>query len=85
MTTSVQSLLFDAAMLLVVGMLVVFLFLSLLIGAIQLVSRFCKHTIDEPISVPANLSAKVDNPGAAPSASVIAAISAAIHQHRQQK
>lgn len=85
MITDISSLLFDAGMLLVVGMLVVFLFLSLLIGAIHVVSFLCKHAIEEFPASTHDAGVKNESEGGGPSSATVAAISAAIHQYRQSK
>ena len=71
---SVSELLYEAAILMVVGMVVVFIFLTLLIFATKLLSKFAgqeEAPVNNPVQ-PSNLNAPV-----------IAAISAAIHQYKQ--
>jgi oxaloacetate decarboxylase gamma subunit len=84
MQPEVANALAEAANLLLVGMVVVFLFLSMLIGAITLIAWVNKFLPDEstinkqpkPI-----ISTLPKNQGVSPK--VLAAISAAIFQHRQ--
>jgi len=88
MHTEIASMLNEAASLLLVGMSVVFIFLSLLIGAIYLIAWVCaKHP-----GVQDSLASRI--PGQAlpstpstqnVSPSTVAAIGAAIHQHRNAK
>ncbi|WP_345334589.1 OadG family transporter subunit [Ferrimonas pelagia] len=70
---ALASLLSQAATVMLTGMVLVFLFLSLLVGALSLLARFCA-----PKPAPADPAVTT----AAPSPQVLAAISAAIHQHR---
>lgn len=73
---SVSELLYEAAILMVVGMVVVFIFLTLLIFATKLLSKFAGQEdapVNNPVQ-PSNLNAPEP---------VIAAISAAIHQYKQ--
>lgn len=82
MQSQVSVLLTEAAQLMVVGMLVVFLFLSLLIGAIKLLAWVCMTYLPQssPIEAPTHQGSQ-DNL----KPDVIAAISAAIHRYRQSK
>ena len=94
---SVASLLFEAASLMLIGMVFVFSFLGLLIVGIHLIARFCEAFPGETAEPSANLkgpSAHLKGPSANLSrnnqavqpgidGNVIAAISAAIHTHRQ--
>ncbi|MCY7297052.1 OadG family protein [Alteromonas sp. a30] len=86
MQDSVFTLLNESLWLLCIGMAVVFLFLTLLIGAIKLIKMLC---YEEPkVQTTPNLSANQQNAdnaveGIAPN--VVAAITAAVHQHRQSK
>lgn len=84
MDNEIFALLNESFWLLLTGMAVVFVFLTLLIGAIKLIERFCQVYPGEeavppkPVSsAPAEVSAKGVSP------QVVAAITAAIHQHRQ--
>ena len=94
---SVASLLFEAASLMLIGMVFVFSFLGLLIVGIHLIARFCEAfpgEIAEPSAHLKGPSAHLKEPSANLSrnnqavqpgidGNVIAAISAAIHTHRQ--
>jgi oxaloacetate decarboxylase gamma subunit len=79
---SVTSLLFEAASLMLTGMVFVFAFLGLLIIGIHLIARFCEAfpgSVAETQTNPAPTS-HATQPGV--DGNVIAAISAAIHTHR---
>jgi len=94
---SVASLLFEAGSLMLIGMVFVFSFLGLLIVGIHLIARFCEAfpgEIAEPSAHLKGPSANLKGPSANLSrnnqavqpgidGNVIAAISAAIHTHRQ--
>ncbi|WP_334036366.1 OadG family protein [Alteromonas macleodii] len=94
---SVASLLFEAGSLMLIGMVFVFSFLGLLIVGIHLIARFCEAFPGETAEPLAHLkepSANLKGPSANLSrnnqavqpgidGNVIAAISAAIHTHRQ--
>ncbi len=79
MNADIQALLLDAGLLLLVGMAVVFLFLSLLIGVVNLISRLCSRFAEPQ---PAVVTPKRTQVPASVSAAEVAAISAAIHQYR---
>jgi oxaloacetate decarboxylase gamma subunit len=85
MQNSVFTLLNESLWLLGIGMLVVFLFLTMLIGAIKLIKICCYvEPTDEPtppISNQQTTNTAVE--GIAPH--VVAAITAAVHQHRQSR
>ncbi|MBU1619554.1 MAG: OadG family protein [Gammaproteobacteria bacterium] len=74
----VSVLLLDAAVLMVVGMGVVFSFLMILVFAVQGMSRLLRH------SSPALPAAVATTQQATVSPSVVAAISAAIEHHQKQ-
>ena len=94
---SVASLLFEAGSLMLIGMIFVFSFLGLLIVGIHLIARFCEAfpgEIAEPSAHLKGPSANLKGPSANLSrnnqavrpgidGNFIAAISAAIHTHRQ--
>ena len=94
---SVSSLLFEAGSLMLIGMIFVFSFLGLLIVGIHLIARFCEAfpgEIAEPSAHLKGPSANLKGPSANLSrnnqavqpgidGNFIAAISAAIHTHRQ--
>jgi len=94
---SVASLLFEAGSLMLIGMVFVFSFLGLLIVGIHLIARFCEAFPGETAEPSAHLkgpSANLKGPSANLSrnnqavqpgidGNFIAAISAAIHTHRQ--
>lgn len=86
MQPDIASALTEAANLLLVGMVVVFLFLSMLIGAITLIAWLNKQFPDPSMMAktrpkPSSNLAKANNQAVAPN--IVAAISAAIHQHRR--
>lgn len=88
MHTDVTSLLFEAANLLVIGMVVIFLFLSLMIGAVTGIAWLCGKFPEEDGS-PQTVSdsqagASIAHQGEIPQP-VIAAIAAAIRQYRSQR
>lgn len=85
MHTELASMLSEAATLFLVGMSVVFIFLSLLIGAINLIARVCAKYPEVQDSLVSRMP--VQTVSSSPSTqnvspSTVAAISAAIHQHR---
>jgi oxaloacetate decarboxylase gamma subunit len=81
---NLNDLLLTAANLLLVGMTVVFLFLGLLIICIKAMSKFFGGEVEQPVvRRPANRAPKTNSD--ARNAQVTAAITAAIHQHRQNK
>ncbi|MFQ3220822.1 MAG: oxaloacetate decarboxylase gamma subunit [Paraglaciecola sp.] len=88
MHTDVTALLFEAANLLAVGMVVVFLFLSLLIGAVTGIAWLCAKFPDEIGSPQTVLESKsatsIVHEGEIPQP-VIAAIAAAITQYRSKR
>ncbi|WP_462157525.1 OadG family protein [Pseudoalteromonas sp. GB56] len=76
---NIADLMLEAAGLMATGMLVVFVFLMILIGALRLMSYFLADDIDAPT---ASLSPKQNHSGV-PKAH-IAAIAAAVHQYKKQ-
>ncbi len=79
--TNIGSLLVDAAALMVTGMGFVFLFLTLLVYLVRLMSKLIPQEVPQPINIPKqNKKIPVASSGVSPQ--VVAAISAAVHQHR---
>ncbi|UXI01773.1 oxaloacetate decarboxylase subunit gamma [Photobacterium sp. TY1-4] len=74
------SLLWEAATIMITGMVVVFAFLSILIFLVQLLAKVAPKD-DLPASQPAPAVANTQ-PGV--QADVVAAITAAVHQYRQR-
>jgi oxaloacetate decarboxylase gamma subunit len=77
----IGSLLGDAAMLMVTGMGVVFVFLTILVYLVRLMSRLVPEELPQPIAAPVHHS-KVQQTSSTGSPQVIAAISAAVHKYR---
>ncbi|WP_000581306.1 oxaloacetate decarboxylase subunit gamma [Vibrio sp. RC586] len=77
----IGSLLMDAATLMVTGMAVVFLFLTLLVYLVQFMSRVVPQEAPEAAVTPKK-SQKIQPATDSVSPQVVAAISAAVHQHR---
>ncbi|MGY0590397.1 MAG: OadG family protein [Paraglaciecola chathamensis] len=86
MQPDVMSLLLEAGMLLLVGMSVVFLFLTLLIGAVNFIAWVCAKFPEEELT-PAVQPSRRAPPAANQSGitvPVVAAITAAVDQYRRQ-
>ncbi|NLS12817.1 oxaloacetate decarboxylase subunit gamma [Vibrio sp. SM6] len=79
--TNIGSLLIDAAALMATGMCFVFLFLTILVYLVQLMSRLLPEDAPEPVATPTKKIQNQSSPTAV-SPQVVAAISAAVHQHR---
>lgn len=79
--TNIGSLLVDAATLMVTGMSVVFVFLTILVYLVRLMSKWVPQEVPQPSSSPTPAK-KMQPASAAVSPQVVAAISAAVHQHR---
>lgn len=79
--THIGSLLVDAATLMVTGMSVVFIFLTILVYVVRLMSKLVPEEVPAPIT-PTTQNKKVTSEPSAISPSVVAAISAAVHQYR---
>lgn len=77
---TIGSQLFDAATLMITGMSVVFIFLTILVYLVRLMSKLVPEEVPEPISAPKQ-NKKVQSSSAV-SPQVVAAISAAVHQYR---
>lgn len=92
-TDSVASLLFEAASLMLIGMVFVFSFLGLLILGIHLIAKFCRifpgNVASESVVADRRANAQQPsvegsiNDGSGIEKNVIAVISAAIHAHRE--
>lgn len=95
MEPAITDLLYESFWLLVIGMAVVFSFLTMLIGGVKLIEKFCaafpeqeppnKHTPSQSFSQPlsqSHIQPLSQNQGVPPQ--VVAAITAAIHRHRQK-
>ncbi|EOD9426508.1 oxaloacetate decarboxylase subunit gamma [Vibrio harveyi] len=79
--TNIGSLLVDAATLMLTGMAVVFIFLTILVYLVRLMSKLVPEEVPAPIAVP-KTNTNVQSTSSAVSPQVVAAISAAIHKHR---
>lgn len=77
----VADLLLEAATLMLIGMITVFAFLCMLVVLVQLISAVTQRYY--PVKSVTRSVSEVANSGPAPA--VLAAISAAIHQYRQQQ
>ena len=85
MQIELADMLFEAATLMLVGMSMVFIFLSLMIGAVNLVAWLCaKSPESQNSSMNKQTSRNSTNSSSSQniSPSTTAAITAAIHQHR---
>ncbi|MGD8174083.1 oxaloacetate decarboxylase subunit gamma [Vibrio sp. TRT 21S02] len=78
---NIGSLLVDAAAMMFTGMAVVFIFLTILVYLVRLMSKLVPEEVPEPIVAP-NHNNKVQTKSSAVSPKVVAAISAAVHQYR---
>ena len=79
--TNIGSLLGDAATLMVTGMSVVFIFLTILVYLVRLMSKLVPEEVPEPIAAPKTIKKSQSTPSAV-SPQVVAAISSAVHQYR---
>ncbi len=79
--TNIGSLLGDAATLMLTGMAVVFVFLTILVYLVRLMSKLVPQEVPEPIAVPTQNTIQ-QSPSNGVSPNVVAAISAAVHQYR---
>ncbi|MCW8347773.1 MULTISPECIES: oxaloacetate decarboxylase subunit gamma [Vibrio] len=79
--TNIGSLLGDAATLMLTGMSVVFVFLTILVYLVRLMSKLVPEEAPEPIAAPKQTKPSL-SPSNTVSPSVVAAISAAVHQYR---
>ncbi|CAH0524607.1 oxaloacetate decarboxylase subunit gamma [Vibrio hippocampi] len=80
--TNIGSLLGDAAALMVTGMAVVFVFLTILVYLVRLMSKLVPAEAPQNIPVPTTIKSKPASSSQV-SPQVVAAISAAVHQHRK--
>jgi oxaloacetate decarboxylase gamma subunit len=80
-TESVSSLLLEAGSLMLIGMVFVFSFLALLIVGIHLIAKFCEAFPGEAAPQYAAPRRKAVQAGV--DGNVVAAITAAVHTHRQ--
>ncbi|MDO6567210.1 OadG family transporter subunit [Alteromonas sp. 1_MG-2023] len=78
---SVTSLLLEAGSLMLIGMVFVFSFLALLIVGIHLIAKFCEAFPGKPVVEYAAPRRKAVQAGV--DGKVVAAITAAVHTHRQ--
>ncbi|GAC14099.1 OadG family protein [Aliiglaciecola lipolytica] len=85
MQTSISELLVEAANLMVVGMVVVFVFLTLLIGAVNLIAAVNRRFPEEVISAPSARSPRNTVKENTNSSVPVAAITAAVHQYRKNR
>lgn len=86
MHNDISALLNESLWLLLIGMAVVFGFLVMLIGAVKLIERFCQAfpgTEDVQSNPISQRTSGTAASGVSPQ--VVAAITAAIHQHRQSR
>ncbi|MGC9402790.1 MULTISPECIES: oxaloacetate decarboxylase subunit gamma [Vibrio] len=79
--TNIGSLLGDAATLMLTGMAVVFIFLTILVYLVRLMSKLVPTEVPESFATPNQNNTVQSNPSAI-SPKVVAAISAAVHQYR---
>lgn len=80
---NISSVLLEAGTLMLVGMVVVFLFLTMLIGAIKLLTKFAEAYPDKVTPAPARVPQQHNNSNQT-SPQVIAAISAAVKQYKSR-
>ncbi|WP_394247621.1 oxaloacetate decarboxylase subunit gamma [Vibrio profundi] len=78
---NIGSLLGDAATLMLTGMSVVFIFLTILVYLVRLMSKLVPEEVPEPIAAPKK-NQKIQSTPSAVSPQVVAAISAAVNQYR---
>lgn len=78
---NIGSLLVDAASLMITGMSVVFIFLTILVFLVRLMSKLVPEEVPEPITT-TNPNNNVQPSSSTVSPRVVAAISAAVHQYR---
>lgn len=84
MQSQVSELLLEAAALLLIGMVVVFAFLTLMIGAIKLIAWFCeKYPGEQEVAQPFKSTSNQSKTTSGITPETISAISAAVHQYRK--
>lgn len=79
---NISSLLLEAGTLMLVGMVVVFAFLTMLIGAIHLLTKFAQAYPDKVTEVAQPISPQTSNNSNHTSPQIVAAISAAVKQYQ---
>ncbi len=83
---AVSTLLSEAGTLMLVGMVFVFIFLTMLIGGIEVIARFCRRFPgQQPEPVSAEQVVQSAPKTGADDPRLVAAITAAIHTHRQSR
>ena len=80
--TDIGSLLGEAAILMLTGMAVVFIFLTILIYIVKLMSNLVPEETPLPVVAMSKQHSKIQQTSSAVSPQVVAAISAAVHQYR---
>lgn len=80
-----QGLLIQGLELMLFGMTAVGLFLTLLVFAVSLSSRLLSRWFPEPEPEPVSANRSGAPPPGQPAPEVVAAIAAALHQHRSQR
>ncbi|MEP4891079.1 MAG: OadG family transporter subunit [Aliiglaciecola sp.] len=85
MQASISELLIEAANLMVVGMVVVFVFLTLLIGAVNLIAAINRRLPEEVVPAAAARTQRKVTTDKSSSSVPIAAITAAVHQYRKNR
>ncbi len=80
--TDIGSQLIDAATMMLTGMVVVFTFLTILVFLVRLMSKLAPKEEPQPSAATQPVTNTVSSPSSAVSPQVVAAISAAVHQHR---
>ncbi|GAB2709493.1 OadG family transporter subunit [Aliiglaciecola sp. 3_MG-2023] len=85
MQTSISELLIEAANLMVVGMVVVFVFLTLLIGAVNLIAAINRRLPEEVVPATTVRTQRKVTTDKSSSSVPVAAIAAAVHQYRKNR
>lgn len=84
MNDEITKLLLESVNLLMVGMIVVFAFLTVLIGAVKLMSLLVQRFSELPTDGVVDTSVPNTQEANSVSPEIVAAISAAVHQYRQK-